>query len=935
MSHKITFPLVAVSTFTLLFLVFATNAFAQTIPSVYVRDVSLEKQIYSPGDTVVGTASLINDDVTNVSNVSYAVRLVGSYGEDGLPTREYEQWDFDPLFLSSGDEQEVSFAVKLPLLVFEQNLGIEVQAILEEGTPLGWGDSRILVRGAEESVRFAGAYILVQDPEDEDIQIPYELENGPTVHEGEEPFLFFILSNETSEAETLIPSISIYPRFVGNGEPVHSEKLEPITLEPGTSSLQGTPLPKLDGIADVYVGTLKMLNEAGNTIVETINFRYIISGDIVRIHSVSADREALISGEQIALDVIVSGTPFDIGRDEQPLMNEASLQVRLFNERDVEVAASSVPIDLNTETEKSLTLTASRSAKGLRAEVLVARGEEVLARKNAILSGNYQALQQESSGELPNTVTLLTIGLLVVIVLAVIVIIFTRSKKGGGNKDDGNSSGGNATTMAASILLFGLFAGGAIMFTAPSGVDAYTVTSNCWNNCTHTSPPTLFINTPSGTLAPGEKFYVTGTTRSLQCSNVPHNILLQASFGGITKNQQRGGGFDPAAFGNRICFLGGCFSIDLSAYGIEAPKPNPELVNNYARTIGVSYDVPWNSRWSHRTDRFSVGPFTAPTEAGTFRVNIGSSWWSQFKDGFVRGGVFGFQEFIVEGEGVPDLIANTPEVFSGNLVTGQSVVFAGTVTNQGVGDVIDSFANEIQIDTGNDGSFEIALATSPAINQLDSGKGIPVTASAWTATVGTHAARFCADSGNAITESDEGNNCSATSLVFTVSATAQCSDGIDNDGNGQTDYPADSGCTSAGDGSEAPTQCSDGIDNDGDGNIDYPNDASCSSADDDNEGSADVAAIPDAVLSLSATPSLARANNTVTLQWGAQNVTADSCVLSGDNGDSWNVSGASGSQTSSALTSQTTFTLRCIAAKDDQPITISTTVKLVPQFEEE
>lgn len=57
-----------------------------------------------------------------------------------------------------------------------------------------------------------------------------------------------------------------------------------------------------------------------------------------------------------------------------------------------------------------------------------------------------------------------------------------------------------------------------------------------------------------------------------------------------------------------------------------------------------------------------------------------------------------------------------------------------------------------------------------------------------------------------------------------------CSDGIDNDADGMTDFPDDLSCSSAGglseDGSPAP-QCSDGRDNDGDGKTDYPADPGC------------------------------------------------------------------------------------------------------------
>lgn len=58
-----------------------------------------------------------------------------------------------------------------------------------------------------------------------------------------------------------------------------------------------------------------------------------------------------------------------------------------------------------------------------------------------------------------------------------------------------------------------------------------------------------------------------------------------------------------------------------------------------------------------------------------------------------------------------------------------------------------------------------------------------------------------------------------------------CSDGIDNDGDGKIDYPADPDCTDPSDNDESHPavsfQCSDGIDNDGDGAVDYPADSGC------------------------------------------------------------------------------------------------------------
>ncbi len=67
--------------------------------------------------------------------------------------------------------------------------------------------------------------------------------------------------------------------------------------------------------------------------------------------------------------------------------------------------------------------------------------------------------------------------------------------------------------------------------------------------------------------------------------------------------------------------------------------------------------------------------------------------------------------------------------------------------------------------------------------------------------------------------------------------TTECSDGIDNDGDGETDYPAEFWCTDPGDNDERPPtpQCRDGADNDGDGDTDYPADIGCSNTEDNDE----------------------------------------------------------------------------------------------------
>jgi hypothetical protein len=67
----------------------------------------------------------------------------------------------------------------------------------------------------------------------------------------------------------------------------------------------------------------------------------------------------------------------------------------------------------------------------------------------------------------------------------------------------------------------------------------------------------------------------------------------------------------------------------------------------------------------------------------------------------------------------------------------------------------------------------------------------------------------------------------------------QCADNIDNDGDGNFDFPFDSGCNALLDAVEAnPANvraCADGNDNDGDGRTDFPSDPGCESANNNSE----------------------------------------------------------------------------------------------------
>jgi cysteine-rich repeat protein len=90
------------------------------------------------------------------------------------------------------------------------------------------------------------------------------------------------------------------------------------------------------------------------------------------------------------------------------------------------------------------------------------------------------------------------------------------------------------------------------------------------------------------------------------------------------------------------------------------------------------------------------------------------------------------------------------------------------------------------------------------------------------------------DDGDGLTDWPADPGCSSASDTSEHSATLPCDDGVDTDGDGRIDFPMDDGCMAPDWESEAPA-CSNGLDDDADGAVDWPQDAGCSYASDRSE----------------------------------------------------------------------------------------------------
>lgn len=865
---------------------------AEQLPQLYVRGVTLDKTSFNAGDTVSGTAILENAGSVSVPDATYAVRVVGGYTEDNLPGATYAEDINGPLFLAPGERTEVAFQITIPEFVSGNDVGIEVQIGLADGFFMGWRDVRVTVKGSELLIPVTDPYVFVGGS-------GYALQEGPTFSDPEVPQLRFTAENTSDESVTLTPKFSYYDSVGDTGSA--NEKTGASFIVPAKGTYDAAfDLETFGYRSGVKNGTMILVDQSGRQRSAEIDFRYIVGGDILNIQSVSSEKESASRGDEIPVTIFFTGIPFDITDPEaNNSLGAGTITVTLFNEHDQMVATRQIPVNLDTDTSASATLTATRAAAALRAEVEISKFDAVLASANVNLSPKYDELH----AQLPMLPWVYIIGGIVLAVLIILVVIWLTKKK----RLPPVAPGVAALALVVLGAAGGFFLGGespvadAANYNYLYGyIDApgYVTTEQPWlawkteqRIARNTQLPALFINAPIDELEPGDTFYVQGLMKSLYCYNTPQIAGVDVLYEG-TRVKKR--------------YTGGC----------AARECNNEKVSGFSGKAQLI------------TDRFSVGPFTVPQNPADNKLWVGVGWASTWETGRAGNGIWGYMDIssLIQK---PDLTAGTPAFTPAEAQNGTSVTFSAVINNITSGLANGPFNNIFQIDIGNNGSWDTDLQSTTVVSSLAGGGSQTIVSPSWTAQTGTYAVRVCADTpGNVVDEENENNNCSSAPYVFQIPSVPSCRDGIDNDGNGLIDYPADPGCSSADDANEStPAQCADGIDNDNDGLIDLA-DSDCDSSADNSEASSGQAA-----LTLTASASIVQPEQTVTLTWSAQNIEADSCTLSGDNGDSWTLSGTGGTKVSNQLLNETTFTLNCTDGNGD-PVSISATVLVAPSFDE-
>ena len=557
------------------------------VPDIYVQNLRLQRPAYSAGDVVTGTFELVNSDSVGISDVQYKVSLAGMYDAAGDLQDVYNSKIYSPVFLNPGERRLTTFVYTLPKAFSGDSLQIHVQAMLKSGTPLGWGDAPIKVTGGLPTLSTTQVFLTVDGQK-------FPASVGPTIHADSTttPTVTISVENSSPTSLTLTPHIRIYDRST-TGATLKNAPVDPITLASKEKKDLVYPIELFSGKAGVYVAQVDFVDENNIARAQPVQFRYIVSGDIVTITSVTAGKSSVAIGDTLPVTVNYAGVPYDlVPRTEQQVKaagGDPTLDVKAYNEKNELIGSYSGTQNFNQDTSKTVNITAAVAAQALRADITITRGGKIIASYSTKLTGNYDVAQQNAlqHPELNRTqqIVIALVTLLIIIVLIIGVIRFVNMRRARAlmslliifttvaylflpyiqsanaytvtsrqsynaewdyqnigaypaNNTYCNPSGGNCQSSWPTKPNFP-------GYWNPNNDHSWLAVAGCYNgypsNCESNLSPTVTINTPtSGTaLTPGQTFNLTGSVYALGCLNSAQEVFVSATFNGTTKTQDK------------------------------------------------------------------------------------------------------------------------------------------------------------------------------------------------------------------------------------------------------------------------------------------------------------------------------------------------------------------------------------------------------------
>jgi hypothetical protein len=281
------FCVALIGTFILIgFSVYINSVFAETVPSyldpakkaqntvslpeIYLRDLTLNKKVYTVGETVMGSFTLLNNGNQSASDFYVQTALIDGSQKNVLSAVSSDSKKMGSYSLKGKESKKIDFTYTLPKGVVGDSFGVRFSIVLSSGFRLTWKDSPIKIQGKIGMLDSASPSLLIGINK-------FSLLDNPTVPENEKIFLLVTLTNTASGNIEIVPKIkvsnksqpsSVYPDFVLGTTAILASSSLTVKYE----------LPKFDNQAGIYEGQVNFFDMNDVERATGLNLSYSIPG---------------------------------------------------------------------------------------------------------------------------------------------------------------------------------------------------------------------------------------------------------------------------------------------------------------------------------------------------------------------------------------------------------------------------------------------------------------------------------------------------------------------------------------------------------------------------------------------------------------------------------------------------------------------------------
>ena len=312
---------------------------------LYVYPIKINSS-YQVGSNIEGTFTISNIGNTDAPDSYYTI----SVGSENGSSIQGESPKKSLLYVKANSKRDIKFNYVLPTTTFGDTYLI-VKLYLQDGTVIAEGSQKIYVQGEPQFRSIIPADILVLNN-----NVVYAKDYGLVLGASDELSVSFSLP-EVNQSKAVL---NFYKNTI-DGEAFKTLDINLIKNENGKYIVK---IPTVDSLPGKYIAKISFDDKS--FYIQPISVNYVFEGLFSNVKSINSDKLTLSKKENFNLSINYEGYGQAEDSNIEKQMSGATISIIVKNEKNVEIASISSPIDLSQyENTLIIPLTSKESAESL------------------------------------------------------------------------------------------------------------------------------------------------------------------------------------------------------------------------------------------------------------------------------------------------------------------------------------------------------------------------------------------------------------------------------------------------------------------------------------------------------------------------------------------------------------------------------------------